>query len=224
MYNLLGNLQWPAFVGILLWATFRYKNPVKHKVVLWVAFAIARYWSGSMVPILSRITQKVIPGINMGVAFGLFVLIVVAIVYCVRVPVLFSLDASIPAFVLGRGLAITGCIFSGCCHGLPVPWGIYSSIAETSTFPTVLLDIVLSCCIVVYLMLLSRKLKFSGNGFVAAQGMLLFGLLRILIDILRDNKKLIWMLTAEGLFGIAYVVAGILLIRAIFIRGEKNEN
>ena len=216
LYNLLGNLQWPAFVGILIWATFQYKAPVKHKLVLWVTFAIARYWSVAMVPVLSRLTSGIIPQINMGIAFGMFVLIVAAIVYCVRVPILFSLDISIPAYILGRGLAITGCIFVGCCHGFPVSWGIYSGLVQMPTFPAVIIDIVISCCIVVYLVLLSRKLNFSGDGIVAAKGMALFGMLRIVVDILRDNEKLFFLLTTEGLFGIAYVVSGYLLFRYIY--------
>ena len=216
LYDSLGNLQWPAFAGILLWVSFRYKVPLKHKVILWVTFIIARFWGCGMVPVLSNLTHGIIPSPNMGIGFGLTMLVLAAITYFLNAPVLFSLDAAIPAFILGRGLAITGCVFFGCCYGFPVSWGIYSGVAQTVTFPTVLLDIVLSCCIVGYLMLLSRRQKFSGNGTVAAKGMILFGLLRILIDILRDKQKLILLLTAEGLFGVVYVVGGYLILRHIY--------
>ena len=223
LYSLLGSLQYPAFVGMLLLASIKYRVPVKHKVILWVAFAVSCVWGANMTPVLKELTRGIIPSPNMGVAFGIVMLILTAIVYFLRVPILFSLDAAIQAFILGRGLAITGCIFFGCCRGYPVAWGIYSAVTETCVFPAVILDIVVSCGIVIYLILLAKKQNYSGNGTVAAMGMLLFGLLRVLIDVLRDNHKRFLLLTAEGLFGIAYIVAGILLLRAIFIRGEKNE-
>ena len=216
LYSLLGNLQWPAFAGILLWASLCYKVPAKHKIFLWVSFVVSRFWSGNMVPVLSSLTKGIIPGANMGVAFGMFVLFMASIAYFAHTPILFSLDATIPAFVLGRGLAIIGCIFAGCCYGFPVSWGIYSNVTKTLTFPTVFLDSAVSCGIVIYLICLSAQKKYSGDGTVAAMGMLFFGLLRVLIDILRDNEKLFFMLTSEGMFGLAYVICGYLLLRYIY--------
>ena len=223
LYGLLGNLQYPAFAGMLLLASIKYRVPVKHKVILWVAFAASSLWGGNMIPVLGKLTGGIVPAPNMGIAFGIVMILLAAIVYSLRVPVLLSLDAAVPAYILGRGLAITGCIFYGCCYGYPVPWGIYSAVAETCVFPTVILDILASCGIVIYLIVLAGKQKYAGNGTVAAMGMVLFGLLRLLVDILRNNSKWLLLLTAEGIFGIAYLVAGCLLLRAIWIRGEKNE-
>ena len=223
LYGMLGYLQYPAFVGMLLWASIKYRGTVKHKVILWVAFAVSTVWGGNLISMLNEATRGIIPAPNMGVAFGIVMVVLAAIVYFLRVPVLFSLDTAVPAYILGRGLAITGCIFFGCCRGYPVAWGIYSAVAETCVFPTVILDIVASCGIVIYLIVLAKKQNYSGNGSLAAMGMFLFGLLRVLVDVLRDNHKWFFLLTAEGLFGIVYIVAGILLLRAIYIRGEKNE-
>jgi len=222
IYNLLGNLKYPGFIGILLWASVKYRVSAKNKIVLWLTFAAAILWGGEMVPALYRITGGIIPKINMGVVFAFFVAVLAAMVYFLNVPVLLSLDIAIPAFILGRGLAITGCLFAGCCHGFPMPWGIYSGAAKTLTFPTVPLDILVSCSIVIHLMVLTSRQKYSGNGIVAATGMILFGILRLFIDILRDNQKLIFVLTAEGFFGIAYILAGWLLLR--YISHKKMEN
>lgn len=222
IYNLLGNLKYFGFVGILLWASAKYPVSVKHKIALWITFVMAYFWGGEMVPVLHRVTAGIIPKINMGVAFAFFVAVFAALVYFFHVPVLFSLDAAIPAFILGRGLAITGCVFAGCCHGFPMSWGIYSSTAMTLTFPTVPLDILASCGIVAYLIILTGKQKYSGNGIVAATGMILFGILRLLIDVLRDNHKLVLIFTAEGFFGIAYVLAGCLLLRYISRLNMEN--
>ena len=223
LYGLLGYLQYPAFVGMLLLASIKYRVPVKQKVILWAAFAVSSVWGGNLIPALGKLTHGMIPTPNMAIAFGFVMILLSAIVYFLRVPVLFSLDVAVPAYILGRGLAITGCIFFGCCYGHPAAWGIYSAVAETFVFPTVILDVAASCCIVIYLIVLAGKQNYSGNGTVAAMGTLLFGLLRVLVDVLRDNSKHFLLLTAEGLFGIAYIVAGVLLLRAFFTRGEKHE-
>lgn len=215
LYGLLGNLQYPAFVGMLILASIKYRVPVKHKVILWVAFAVSSLWGGNMIPVLGRLTGGIVPAPNMGIAFGIVMILLAAIVYSLRVPVLLSLDAAVPAYILGRGLAITGCIFYGCCYGHPVSWGIYSAVTETCVFPAVILDVAASCCIVIYLIVLAGKQDYTGNGAVAAIGMILFGVLRIIVDILRYNQKLVFLLTTEGFFGIAYVTAGCLLLRCV---------
>ena len=213
LYNQLGILQYPAFILILFWVCVKYRVPTKHKIILWIAFVVARFWGVGLVPVMSRITGGIVPTPNMGVGFLFFLVVLVAIVYFANTPILFTLDAAIPAFILGRGLAITGCIFQGCCHGYPIAWGIYSGTAENIMFPTVPLDILVSCCIAFYLILLTKRQQYSGNGITAAIGMILFGLLRVLIDILRDNHKLVFVLTIEGFCGILYVVSGYLLLK-----------
>lgn len=223
IYSTLGNLQWLAFAVVLLWATIKYHRPLKDKIILWVAFVAARYWGACMVPLLKSVAPGVFPSGNFGIAFGFVVLIVAAIAYFLRTSVWFTLEAAVPAFILGRGLAITGCIFYGCCYGHPVSWGIYSGVTQTYVFPTVMLDVAASCAIVIYLIILAKKRGYSSDGIAAARGIFLFGILRVLIDLLRDNHTLFLLFTAEGLFGIAYIVAGILLLRAINIRGEKHE-
>ena len=87
LYNMLGFLQYPAFIGMLLLASVKYRMPTKHKIVIWMAFAIALFWGSSLVPVLSRLTAGIIPGINMGVGFAFVMLILAALVYFLNVPV-----------------------------------------------------------------------------------------------------------------------------------------
>lgn len=223
LYGLLGNLQWPAYVLLLLWVSWKFPISAKKKVFLWLIFFVARFWSAELCPLLYEVTNGFFPRINLGVAFLFFLVIAAALAYMLKVPVLLSLDTLIPPFILGRGLAITGCIFTGCCQGYPVAWGIYSRASETTTFPTVILDIVFSCLIAGYLLYLNCKHKYSGNGIAAAVGMATFGVLRLAIDILRDNGSVV---TIEGIFGLICGVAGLFLFRKIrqITKAEKVEN
>lgn len=50
--------------------------------------------------------------------------------------------------VVGR----SGCTFSGCCHGIPCEWGIYSHYAKGNTFPVCWVESLLSLGILVFLL------------------------------------------------------------------------
>jgi len=109
-------------------------------------------------------------------------------------------------------VAILGCLFYGCCHGYPCDFGVYSIRTDCITFPTVPLDSFCSAGITAYLIFLTRKLRYAGTGQVTAMGLLLFGILRIAIDILRDNSLQAYSLTFEGFCGMFYVLCGALLL------------
>lgn len=212
LYQGFGTLQYPAFIVMIVLHSIRYPVTKKEKIFLCVLFVFSLYWGNALCSIFSRITNGIVPGINMGVAFLFFLLVIVSGAYMLNIPIFLSLDAIIPVYILGRGLAIIGCIFTGCCHGFSCDWGIYSRMAEVVTVPTVFIDCVVSCAIVVYLALIARKSHYAEHGRVTAIAMILFGALRLVIDILRDNHKLLLMLTFEGFCGILYIVAGAIIL------------
>jgi len=209
LYVIFGWLKWPAFLGVFLGHSLKYSLSIKHKLLLGGIFVIACFWGESFCPLLCSVTNGIFPSVNMGIAFLFFSIIIAIISYTLKVPVMVALDAVAPVYLLGRGVAIIGCIFYGCCHGFASSIGIYSSIAETITFPTVMIDVLLSCLIVLYLVFLAKKNRYYGDGRIFAMSMVLFGILRVVIDILRDNQKLFLMLTIEGFFGILYVIMGV---------------
>lgn len=215
LYNVCGYLQFPMYIAVLLWGSFRYPTTKKQKIMLWVVFAISLYWGNSLCPLLNGITDGIVPSPNMGVSFLFFCLIAAALAYAVRLPVALTLDALIPAFILGRGAAIIGCLFLGCCNGYVCSFGVYSVREAAVVFPAVLLDSGFSFVITAFLISQTRKSGYAGAGQVAAMGLLLFGILRVFIDLLRDNQKIIFLLTFEGFCGIAYIIAGVLFLRKL---------
>lgn len=192
----------------------------KNVLQLFVAYYVAFFAGNSACNILGGLTGGVIPKINLGVAFSVFILVMFILLRITKAPVLQLMDIAVPTFILGRGIGIIGCLFPGCCHGFPATWGIYSHNAGTTVVPTVLFDILLSIAIVVY-MLLSKK-KLPAPGVISANGILLFGVLRYAIDVLRDNNKLISGITVEGICGIIYVLGGLILLYIIDKKTKKT--
>lgn len=165
-------------------ARFSKKNVLK----LFVSYYAAFFASTNACSIFGNLTDGLIPQTNLGVAYLFFLAVFSFLIFLLRGSLLQNLDIAAPTFILGRSIGIIGCLFTGCCHGFPAEWGIYSYSTGTTVVPTVLFDIFLSIAIVLYLIL--TKKKYSASGLVAAKSILLFGVLRYVIDVLRDNDKL----------------------------------
>lgn len=180
---------------------------------LFTTFYVAFFVGNFACNKLGVLTNGLIPKINLGVAFLFFLLTFVLLIRFCKAPIRPFLDNAIPVFILGRGIGIIGCLFTGCCHGFEAEWGIYSNITKTTVVPTVLFDMLLSYAIAGYICLPGKKCPAPGN--CAAKGILLFGVLRYTIDVLRDNNKLFGMVTAEGICGIIYVLAGLIMLYVI---------
>lgn len=176
---------------------------------LLVSYYVAFFMGTTACNVLGELTNSLIPRINLGVAFLVFLLVHSLLTWLLKANARLFLDIAVPVFILGRGIGIIGCLFPGCCHGFPVSWGIYSHNAGTTVVPTVLIDMLASYLIVAYLLFAARKLH--APGMLAAKGILLFGALRYTVDVLRDNHKVFSMVSVEGVCGVLYVLIGLIL-------------
>lgn len=213
LYGRFGTIMHVVMFAVLLLLMLRRFQNKKNVFRLLFSFYVAFYAGNMACNVLGNLTHNLIPKINLGVAFFFFLLVSTFLLWLLKAPVRQSLDIAVPVFILGRGVGIIGCLFPGCCHGFPAAWGIYSNHAGTTVVPTVLFDILLSFVIVVYLLLSKKKLLTPGA--IAARGILLFGVLRYVVDVLRDNNKLFLMVTTEGICGMIYVLIGLFLLYLI---------
>lgn len=213
LYGRFGTIMHVVMFAVLLLLMLRRFQNKKNVFQLLFSFYVAFFAGNLACNVLGNLTHNIIPKINLGVAFFFFLMVSTFLLWLLKAPVRQSLDIAVPVFILGRGIGIIGCLFPGCCHGFPAAWGIYSHNAGTPVVPTVLFDMLLSYVIVGYLLLTRKKHLVSGT--LAAKGILLFGVLRYVIDVLRDNNKLFIMVTVEGLCGIIYVLVGLILIYVI---------
>lgn len=202
------------FVSLhLIMRKYKLKKALYIKIV--VSYVIAFLSAINICPLLYKLTDGAIPAINLGVASLPFLFILLLLSCILKIPLKLCTDISVPVFILGRGFGVLGCLFVGCCHGAAVSWGLYSHQAGETVIPTAIADAILSWIIVAHLLGAAKKADYTATGTVAAKGLFLFGVLRFVVDILRDNRKLFWMITAEGICGILYVLAGAFLLYRI---------
>lgn len=219
LYSAFGYGMYAAFVAIFLWSVKKRGITRKPAILILVSFVLAFLLGQQITVVLKNVTGGLIPDRNLGVAMLTFLPVFCILLLLFRLPVTTGLDAAIPMYIGGRGFCIIGCIFPGCCHGAAAEWGLFSHSAKYNTVPCPLIDSLVSLLIVGFLM--GRKKGRTGEGFTAAYGLIAFGILRYVIDLLRDNDKILNLVTSEGIFGFLYVCIGLVMLYLLQHRSKE---
>lgn len=160
---------------------------------------------------------------------GLLLSVAASYVFAVRRGIGFLLLADIlaPSIALGAALTRVGCFLSGCCFGSPtdLPWGVVFppsspagawalSIASSAAalHPVQLYDSFGSMFIVLLLLKFERRL--AGNGRLFGAFLVLYGILRFLLDFLRyyEPNMIAAGLSLNQVLSLGLVICGILLV------------
>ena len=161
---------------------------------------------------------------TMGFAFfGAVIGGFLALLYLARrfkIPALQMLDAASPAGALGYGIGRIGCLISGDGdYGIPtsLPWGMSfpNGIVPTTerVHPTPLYEFLVAVMIFWMLWRLGeRAMKTNApNGIVFAAYLVLTGIARYLIEIIRINPRSFYGLTNAQAASVVSIVAGVIL-------------
>ncbi len=153
---------------------------------------------------------------------GIIAGVLSAIVYCHRKNLEFLryFDLAAPSIALAQGFGRIGCFLAGCCYGretdawygVEFPAGCMAP-AGVKLIPTQLLSSAGDFLIVALLLLYHKKARHTGN--VGAMYMLLYGVGRFFIEMLRsDDRGAVGMLSTSQMISIVIVAgAGLLFWR-----------
>ena len=137
-----------------------------------------------------------------------------------RMPVLLMLDAASPAAAMGYGIGRIGCLISGDGdYGIPtsLPWGMSfpNGIVPTTerVHPTPIYEFLVAILIFWVLWRLgARGLKsHAPNGIIFAMYLVLTGIARFLVEIIRINPRSFYGLTNAQAASVVSVIAGVAL-------------
>lgn len=124
--------------------------------------------------------------------------------------------------LLISGIAQLACIFPGCCAGYEVGWGIYSIRTRGYHFPTPIIETILTLIIFVYLVYRTNKKKYVSDGTLYPLMMVLYGIMRCICEMLRDNEKIILHQSAMGIHAIFMCLVGLLALYLIKKKKAKE--
>jgi phosphatidylglycerol:prolipoprotein diacylglycerol transferase len=166
---------------------------------------------------------------TMGFAFfGAVIGGFLALLYLARrskIPTLLMLDVASPAAAMGYGIGRIGCLISGDGdYGIPttLPWGMSfpNGIVPTSerVHPTPIYEFLIAIVIFWILWRLRERAYRTNapNGIVFAAYLVLTGIARYLIEIIRINPRTFHGLTNAQAASVVSIVAGVMLF--MFVR------
>lgn len=128
-----------------------------------------------------------------------------------------------------HGFARIGCFFAGCCYGIESPFGFcahgneLTGIGEVRRFPVQLLESLENFAIVILMLILLRKKKFSKYLFHLY--LIIYAILRFINEFLRGDKirGFIFGLSTSQFISIIIVVITVSLIIITVKKEKKNE-
>jgi phosphatidylglycerol:prolipoprotein diacylglycerol transferase len=190
-------------------------------------FYILEEWNfGSGMPLASYFTKDVLFSPS-GLTFygGLIAAIVLLIIYCriKKLSVLKMFDLMAPGAAIGYGLARIGCHLSGDGdYGIAVNgtmWeflgysylnGTVPTKAGVLVHPTSIYEFVIS--IFIFLFLWKSRDKYKTPGIIFAYYLILSGVERILVEIIRINPRIVFGLSQAQVISIIMILIGIYIL------------
>lgn len=175
----------------------------------WESFAI---WDGGIA----------VYGSIIGGAFGAFV-------YClVRKKSFFSVaDVAVPCLILGQGIGRIGCYFSNCCYGevvtdpslqfFPISIMLNGEWHYATMFYESFCDFIICAVLIVLL----KKVKIK--GIVFSSYLILYGIVRALIEGIRGESLMIGSLRTSQVLSIILIAVGVALMIYLIVKYIREQ-
>jgi prolipoprotein diacylglyceryltransferase len=136
-----------------------------------------------------------------------------------KAPPLAFADALVPGILAGAMVARIGCVFTGCCQGILFAPHL---LANTQIFrPWPLYDI---AALLLTLLLVRRGIRTGTPGISLAIFLFVYGLLRFLLEFLRDAAPVCCGCTSGQLMALIQAAAGLALLLCLLLRRAKRAN
>lgn len=136
-------------------------------------------------------------------------------IYCrtKKLSFLSYMDMMAPAVAINQGLGRVGCFMAGCCYGKPTdsrfgvvfPDGCLAP-AGIRLIPTQLISAAFDIAMAVFLILITRKVKY--RGMISGIYLMLYGVGRFIIEMFRDDidRGMIGFLTTSQFISVFMVI------------------
>lgn len=113
-----------------------------------------------------------------------------------------------PSACLVYAISRLGCVFAGCCYGIPASWGIFSTAAGYNCFPVQLWQSIASFIIFGITLYLAKRKNYTIDQKLYPQMLIMYGGARFLLDFMQDNEKLFSGVSELALWGLLCVIIG----------------
>lgn len=125
-------------------------------------------------------------------------------------------DYMAPSTCIVYGIARFGCVFPGCCYGVPAEWGLYSAAAGHNCFPVQFLEAVTSLAIGFIVLYLAFRKQYAADGKLYPTMLVMYGVNRFVWELFSASPRVFLGITELGIwaFGTAAMGTAWLILRA----------
>lgn len=120
-------------------------------------------------------------------------------------------DFIAPSACIVYGIARLGCLFPGCCYGIPVEWGawgIYSQEAQSIVFPVQFCEAVTALALAGFAMYMNKRKKYVADSKTYFIMLIPYGLSRFIWEFFADNEKVLLNISSLALHALLMSVVG----------------
>ena len=124
-------------------------------------------------------------------------------------------DFIAPSACIVYGIARLGCLFPGCCYGVPVEWGawgIYSQEAQQIVFPVQFCEAMTAFVLAGLAMYMNKKKKYVADSRSYFIMLVPYGLTRFFWEFLADNEKVFMNISSLALHALLMSVVGVVML------------
>ena len=204
-YNMAGTIGKILFYLVTLWYIWRMRlHPLKAIPIAFLSLNFALNWNGILLFILSGFKEGDVSNLAVAFVYLLPVGWLLAKLFRLRWQVVTEM---ITLVLLAFHIpARSGCLFTGCCHGYSNKWGVYSLWADEYVFPIVLVESLMTLCILVFLLIRMGRKTYVPDGRTMPWMLLLYGIGRFYTEYFHDNEK-IWIGCSDIAFHSLFMAA-----------------
>lgn len=147
-----------------------------------------------------------------GNAVALFVYVPL---YCIlffrkmNVPLRVMWDYTIYVPLISHAIGRWGCVFMGCCRGVPNEWGIYNLRTDGVVFPVQIIESIVAFVIWGVVLYRSKKRKYKADGYNVPVVLIAYGISRFFLEYFHDNSKYIFGWSKMTFQSVMIVIIGI---------------
>ena len=135
-------------------------------------------------------------------------------------------DFIAPSACIVYGIARLGCLFPGCCYGIPVEWGswgIYSQSAQAIVFPVQFCEAVTALVLAVFAIGMNKKKKYIADSRTYFIMLIPYGLSRFAWEFFADNEKVFWNISSLALHALLMSVVGAAMLIILHRRNAMTK-
>lgn len=222
MYATLGNVGFYIALLYGLFHAWKMKIPIWKVLIIFVGLYVGRlYLLNAIFEILLQMQRNEIFGMKTVTnsvvrSFVFLPLIVHPLAVLLNLKWRKVCDAITMFPLLHVALAQIPCLFTGCCRGYVSSWGVYVAQIEAYCVPVPLIETFLSLLVFGWLVYRTVKRKFVPDGKLYPLMLVMYGAVRFLCEMLRDNEKI-----ALGCSGVGFHAILMCIMGAVWLLIEK---